>query len=94
MTSEKRNKFHLFHTATAQAAPFHIEADRVVGGISMLISGVLGVNEFSDTSVLLKLRGMYIRINGSSLCLTVYENKTVEIVGNILLTEYSNDKTR
>ncbi len=94
MTSERKNKLQFFRGSNVPISPFHIEADRVMGGISMQVGGVIGVNEFSDTTVLLKLRGMNVRINGTSLCLTVYENKTVEIVGNIILTEYSYDKSR
>lgn len=67
---------------------FHIEADRVGGGISVSISGVLSILDFGEESALVKLRRGRIKIDGKSLSISVYENKIVEISGNVCRMEF------
>ena len=60
--------------------------------MALLLNGVKGVAEFSEQSVRLLLCDMAILINGSGMCITVYENKSVEIVGRIGRIDYLYDK--
>ena len=94
MTIEGKKKLRAIRAFSAISSPFHIEVDKVGRFISVMVSGVLGVEEFSDSEVLLCVSGMKIKMAGRGLCLTVYENKTIEIVGKIDLTEYVYDKSR
>ncbi len=67
---------------------FHIEADRYSGGISVIISGVKEIIDFSDTQVILSLVGGKISIKGTLLTLTLFENGTLQIFGKIALWEF------
>ncbi|MBO7196305.1 MAG: YabP/YqfC family sporulation protein [Clostridia bacterium] len=62
---------------------FHIEADRAGGGMSLIISGVIGISDFSDQFIHLLSHGGRIKITGKALFIRVYENNRVEIVGRI-----------
>jgi hypothetical protein len=62
---------------------FNLEANRHIRGMSMLIGGVVGIREYSDTAVTLATHGGRVGISGRRLALTVYENNSVEIVGRI-----------
>ncbi len=49
----------------------------------MLIGGVVGIREYSDTDITLATHGGIVGIVGKRLALTVYEGNSVEIVGRI-----------
>ncbi len=74
-------------------SPFHVEIDRVQGGIAVLVSGVRAIRELTDTTALLRLKGGFMRINGRDVSVTVYENRTVEVIGGVMSIEIENDKT-
>lgn len=74
-------------------SPFHVEIDRAEGCIAVLVSGVRAIRELTDTTTLLRLKGGFLRISGTDVALTVYENRTVEIAGGIKSIEIENDKT-
>ena len=74
-------------------SPFHVEIDRVQGGMAVLVSGVRAIRELTDTTVLLRLRGGCLRVSGGGISLTVYENRTVEVIGGVVSIEIQNDKT-
>lgn len=88
MTSELKNRTRLFRAVSAALSPFHVEIDKVSGGTSVLIYGVLGINEFSESFVSVSVKDLSLGIFGEALCMTVYENKTVEIIGSITKLEY------
>ena len=67
---------------------FHLEADRVLSGISVSISSVMSVMDFTKESVLLKLRRGKLRISGTALTISVYENRIVEISGKVERIEF------
>ena len=92
MTKDRKNGDLALRAALPQASPFHIEIDKCKGGVSLLASGVIKINAFSDENVHLSARGLDILAFGEGLCMTVYENKTVEIVGRIRKVEYEYSK--
>lgn len=92
MTSLGKKKKNAFKSISAAASSFHVEIDRVGRGMALLINGVNGVAEFSSQCVTLLTCGMRMIIRGEGLCITVYENKSVEIVGTIGGIEYSYGK--
>ena len=62
---------------------FHLEADRSSGGLTLILSGIIGISDFSDSFILLKGHGGRICVQGKKLFINVYENETVEIVGRV-----------
>jgi len=62
---------------------FHAELDKTVLGFSFSCSGVEGINEFSDTEIIVKLSSFSLRIVGKGLYMSVFEEKRVEIIGKI-----------
>ncbi len=73
-------------------SPFHIEIDRVQGGVAVLVSGVRAIRELTDTTALFRIRGGFLRVSGRAIAVTVYENKTVEVIGGVSGIEIKNDK--
>ena len=62
---------------------FHLEADRSGSGLTLILSGIIGISDFSDSFILLKGHGGRICVQGKKLFINVYENETVEIVGRV-----------
>ena len=62
---------------------FHLEADRRCGGLALIVSGIIGISDFSDSFILLKGHGGRVCVQGEKLFINVYENETVEIVGRV-----------
>ena len=62
---------------------FRLEANRSNKGMSILLSGIIGVSDFSDRSILLLSHGGRINVLGESLFIDLFENNTVEIVGRV-----------
>lgn len=62
---------------------FNLEAGRVGRGISIALSGVIGISDYSEGEIILKTHGGKIKILGQGLMLSIYEDKTAEIVGRI-----------
>lgn len=65
------------------SSPFHIEIDKTAKGISISCSGVKGISEFSDTEIILKMPHFALKIGGKKLCMTVFEGRSVEIIGKL-----------
>ena len=76
MTEEKSIK-------PSKPPSFSLEASRVGRGISIVLSGVIGISDYSESEILLKSHGGKIRICGKRLLLSIYEDNTAEIVGRI-----------
>ena len=67
---------------------FHLEADRILSGLSISVSSVISVIDFTKESVLLKLRRGKLRMEGTELSINVYENRIVEICGRVERIEF------
>ena len=78
--------------APALKCPFHVEVDRTERGVAVLVAGVRAIRELTDTTALFRLKGGFIRISGLVIAVTVYENRTVEVVGGVTKIEIENDK--
>ncbi len=72
-----------------QAPRFHMEMEGGLGGISLLACGVRQIEEYSDEALTLKITGGRMHLKGLGLCLTVFENKTVEVRGRLLEVSFS-----
>ena len=62
---------------------FHLEADRCSRGMSLVLSGIIGVSDFSESLIQLQSHGGRIVIGGTKLFLCVYDGGCVEIVGKV-----------
>ena len=92
MTKVKKREGNPLQSLRARILPFHIEMDACPEGVSLFAADVVKINESSECSVNLALRGMVLIISGEVLCMTVYENKAVEIVGRVRRVEYEYTK--
>ena len=70
------------------SSQFHIEADGFLNDVSVSVSNVISIVDFSEEVALLKLKRGKIKIVGRELCIAVYENKTVEISGVVRAVEF------
>ena len=81
MTEDKKTNF-IKETPRGLSA-FHLEADRSRAGLSIVLSGIIGISDFSDSFIHLKGHGGRISVIGKKLFISVYENGSVEIVGRV-----------
>ena len=80
---ENSNKVGFSRNMPSGLSSFHLEADRASAGLRITVSGIIGIQDFSDDSVLLASHAGRIFISGKKLKLEVYENKIIEISGMI-----------
>ena len=73
-------------------SPFHIEMNRTKRGISMMASGVVGINDFGEDRAVLMTHGGRIIISGGRLSVVIYEHNTVEISGKIAEVKFTYGK--
>ncbi len=83
MTHKEKTGRSTYSAISAALSSFHLEADRSTRGMSVILSGVIGISDFSDSSIHLLTHGGRIIVNGQKLFICVYENNSVEIVGKV-----------
>lgn len=79
MTNENRKSTN----AVCGLSSFHLEADRSRQGLSVVLSGIIGITDFSDSYIQLKGHGGRVGVYGKKLFISLYENGSVEIVGKV-----------
>lgn len=72
----------------------HLEAYRSSAGLTLFVSGVIGIGDFTQEYVLLRSHGGRVEISGKRMSVHVYENKTVEIIGKIERIGFGYGKDR
>ncbi len=60
-----------------------LEGERIGKTLSIVVSGVLSVKDFSDTAAVLLIPSGELKIEGKSLSITVFENRSIMIKGKI-----------
>ena len=83
MPESSRGGFNINNGIAASLSSFHMEADRSSGGMTLVLSGIIGISDFSDSYIHLLSHSARINVKGSSLFIRVYENSRIEIVGRI-----------
>ena len=83
MTHKDKTQVVAYSKISSALSSFHLEADRSTKGMSVILSGVIGISDFSDSSIHLLSHGGRIVVNGQKLFICVYENNGVEIVGKV-----------
>ena len=71
---------------------FYLSCERVVGGLSLIVGGIIGVADFSDERAELLSHTGRITVLGKGLSMTVFENKNIEINGGIEDVKFAYSK--
>ena len=71
---------------------FHIEADRSPSGLTVRVGGIIAITDYSEERVSLKGHSGRLTVLGERLRMTVYEDKTVEILGRVEAMEMKYGK--
>ena len=66
-----------------KGSALHIEIDKLGNALCVSICEVRSVSELSDEIVVARLKRGSVRVVGSELVVSVYENRVVEIVGAV-----------
>ena len=84
MTNERKKiKFPISEAGKNTPAGFHIEIDKIRGGLSVCVNQVSSVLDFCEEYAILKLGRTRVKVCGSGLSISVYENKIAEISGKV-----------
>ena len=67
----------------ASLSPFSLSAVRCGRGLSLTVSGVVGISELSGEAVTLAAHGARLCITGSYLSVDIFEERRVEISGKV-----------
>lgn len=70
----------------------HLEADMFGKGLSLIISGVVGISEMSGNEIKLLLKFGSITITGNNIKIDVFESKTLHLSGIIDSIFFSKNK--
>lgn len=71
---------------------FHVEADGRGQKLSLLVSGVTGINSFSEKEILISSKREMISITGEILRISLLESKSVRISGRINSLSFNRKK--
>ena len=72
---------------------FRLEAQRSRGGMSLVFSGIIGVEGFTKEHVRMKSHGAVVELRGKKLEITVFENNDVEVWGKVEGIDFIYGKT-
>lgn len=75
-----------------ESSLFHVEIDKSTSGVRLVASGVKRISELSESVVCLKCGHSGLRVLGSGLSLSLYEDKSVEISGKLEVIEFADSK--
>ena len=78
-----KNEMRVPKSGGSPTRSFHLEASRAGRGMSVIISGIIGISDFSETSVSLKTHTGCITVGGERISISAYEGGAVEIVGKV-----------
>ncbi len=92
MTVEKNRLTPLEQILMGSSSGLSLEIRKTKLGAVAVIQGVLGVEELTDSSVLVLSHSGRIRFIGERLTLSVFSLRTVEIIGKITGVELSYGK--
>ena len=91
MTKKTRQSTAFKELASALSS-FHLEANRHGSGMTLVLSGIIGVSDFADEKITLLSHGGRICVLGSKLFICLYENNSIEIEGCVREIVFSYGK--
>ncbi|MBQ8269137.1 MAG: YabP/YqfC family sporulation protein [Clostridia bacterium] len=71
---------------------YRMEMEGSFHGMSVLVSGVRGIEEYAEDRITLFIAGGRMILCGNKLRLSVFENKTVEVLGGVEEVRFSDDR--
>lgn len=81
--SEKQNEIQ-----GRNKSPLYLELTKLGAASKLFIHNVKNVESFSEEYILLKLAKGALKISGAKLILSIYENASIEIDGEIVKVEF------
>ena len=73
---------------SSPSSAFRLEAARCRRGVSLVLSGIISVEEFNSETVLLKSHGTKVRLRGTGFDISVFENRDIEITGKVVEIDF------
>lgn len=83
MTAKNKKDNKSIKMQSMAFSSLRVDAFRTFKGMSVTVTGIIGISELSDAMVSLASHGGRIKIIGERLQTSLLENKTVELVGKI-----------
>lgn len=90
--TDKRKKRSLCESDRIYVPTYRIEADGRGTKLCVAVIGVIGVREFSPSRINVVTKRESLLISGDDLKMSVFENKTVEICGEVSGITFSSRK--
>lgn len=89
-SNKSKEKWHIFtcgdlQNETLRAKGPHLE---IFGNREMILEGCMGVFEYSDSYLKLKLQKGTVTVCGTNFDITAFEGNTITVKGNILSLEF------
>ncbi len=88
MQKEEKNTINKIQTASKAPIGFHIEIDKEFRDFIVTLQSVSSVIDISSDEIIMKAGKGRVKICGSGLEITVFENKTVEVFGKVGAVEF------
>lgn len=93
MTGNKKSPKLSVLLASISSSSFHIEMKKSSRGAVAVISGVMSVSEYTESSVELLSHSGRVRIFGEALGISVLEGRVIEVYGRITEVKLGYGKT-
>jgi hypothetical protein len=93
MTGNKKTPKLSVLLASISSSSFHIEMKKSSRGAVAVISGVMSVSEYTESSVELLSHSGRVRIFGEALGISVLEGRVIEVYGRITEVKLGYGKT-
>lgn len=72
---------------------FYLSCERTADGMSVIVGGIISVTDFSEEEVRLAGHTGRIAVSGSGLSISVFENKNLEIKGQVKEIKFAYGRT-
>ena len=92
MTDKKKSEGGKALPNVTGLSSFHVEADRTNEGMCLVICGIIGISDFSDSFILLLSHGGRVSVTGKRLNISVFESGSVEIRGRVEVVNFGYGK--
>ena len=90
--TEKNNVGHNKSDKPRPSSSFHLEAERSRKGMAIIIGGIIGISDFSESQIILNSHSGRIAVEGKHLFISVYEGGNVEVSGRVEVISFKYGK--